>query len=85
MKFLLENHKVPIDFHKPSIDLLQDGQMTSPIYAYFRREYKKMTLSGDQLTLPKEHVASYFGEHELNFKLNIEYFEFLSLFFTPGV
>ena len=44
-----------------------------------------MKLEGDKLVIDKEDFESYFGKEDFKFKLNIEYFEFLNLFFTPGL
>ena len=85
MEHLLSKCKKKIDIHKPSIDILQNGAVMTPIYSYFRRCGDKMKLEEDRLILDNEHINSYFGTQPLSFELNIEYFEFFTLFFTPGL
>lgn len=56
MNLMLSTCKVEIDIHKPSIDILQNGSVSTPIYSYFIRCHDKMKLQDDQLILNNEHI-----------------------------
>ena len=90
MEFLIqtcqkETFKNKININKTSIDILQSGQINTPIYSYFKRRYDKITLQDNKVEFDKQDLKLFFGDLDLNFKENREYFEFIGLFFVPSI
>ena len=65
------------------IDLAQNGILTTPIFSYFKRNGSKIDLDANKLTFKEEDIKMYFGisMDQYEFVYNIEYFEFINLFF----
>lgn len=59
--------------------------MRTPIFSYFQRCGKEITLDNNVLSFNEKHLKSYFGKDSLGLKDPIEYFEILSLFFTSNI
>jgi len=83
MRLMMQKRPASIDIHKPCVNILQNNFISTPIYSYFLRRHEKIILKNDKIWIDEEDKKQFFGDYYLEFSQNIEYFEFLSLFFNP--